>query len=493
MKFGFMRIVSVFVLLAIFLTVIPLSWCIVFAEGSTRQVSTASEFVEAYNSMVSTGGAIELTDDITISSTTSLNSGTSSGKTIVIYGGTAKHTLTIGATVLFQKNIGTIELNNLNLTGAGTIAFNGNKFIARSVTSTHSGKISLTHHSATTTNADVTAEFIDSRFESGNIFLSIAGQVNGNVNIVVSGTSYIANLYCGNDYGTATSIGNVAIDVKDAANISNLSLANNSARIGNVFVNIDTTQKVNNLYLTRWGSGIGINGDVIVKVDKTSAMTINSGDCGVNGDKVLLLNNGSSITNGIDKMSTVIDSPTDAYASAVLDDDSSFAGKITVKNNSSDYDKAIVYDSEERVADYSTKNTDAGFELDIAETGTFTTDFEKSSDAQVRGGQKSNDGTAVRFIGGIDTLNCNGVGFEITANDKTWGLNPTDITGTVYTSILADGEQVTADSLASEYLFCAEIGGIPVGTESVEFTVKAFKLVNGKRVYSSEETVTVKF
>lgn len=314
------------------------------------------------------------------------------------------------------------------------------------------------------------------------------GSNTGNVTFNVIG-GRVSYLHTANTGGSGTYTGNVTVNL-ESGKIDYLNVGGNGANtsvVGNTYININGGTPARVL------AGKTVDGDVIYTVNNFDSNTYFTGANVTSGhNRVLLLNNGKTLSaTNIDYN---ISSAEGVYSNAVLNENGEFANKITVKSNDPSCDKAIIYDVNNDVVDYTTeKNADGSFTLDVTQTGTYTVECEKSSEVQIRGYQKGKDGTSVRFVAGIDTLDCNGVGFEISANGKKWGDKDTDITGTVYKSILADDEIVTADSLASEYLFCAKINGIPVGTDEVEFTVKAFKLVNGERVYSSIKTVTVEF
>lgn len=497
-------------------------------EGTVKEVTTASEFVDAYLELGNSGnGVILLKNDIDLTSAVLMNSGASTlvagsatnNKIIIRGSGTdTKTKLTVSASMMFNGANGrTIEFDNINLHSSGSnaasqIAFNGNKVVfnnnctfssAVNSTDRYMGYVFMGSQGGGSASAhNVTLK--SGKFEL--VALNESGNITSSANITIQGSAYVNQFTPGNRNG-GKNIGTANVNVWDSALLGKLYLTYNADRDGSIYVNYGSNAVGQTLvYLTSQWNANTINGDIVLQVDNINNNSNNkkilAGAGTVNGDTVLILNNGLTTAkfaeiNGID---SVISAPSGVYAFAQKNADGSFAHQLKVQvKTSAGYDKVVVRDSEGEVVSYSTEKTVSGandvYSLALDETldSSYTISCEKSSETYVRGYQKGNDGQSVRFVAGIDTLSCNGVGFEISANDKAWGLNPTDITGTVYTSILADGEQVTADSLASEYLFCAEIGGIPVGTGSVEFTVKAFKLVNGERVYSSVEIVTVEF
>ncbi|MBQ5791750.1 MAG: hypothetical protein IIW19_03485, partial [Clostridia bacterium] len=94
--------------------------------------------------------------------------------------------------------------------------------------------------------------------------------------------------------------------------------------------------------------------------------------------------------------------------------------------------------------------------------------------------QKSNDSTALRIVGALETMeNVSRVGFVITFKQngevvKTFGEatveNTATVTKTVFSSVTASGISYSADALCAEYLYAAVVKGVPAGTYTVEVT-----------------------
>jgi len=104
--------------------------------------------------------------------------------------------------------------------------------------------------------------------------------------------------------------------------------------------------------------------------------------------------------------------------------------------------------------------------------------------------QAKTDGTALRFISTVDSLNYKQVGFVISIN----GVEKTVYSSVVYESVKANGETVTASDLNAKanYLFTYTIWDIPADQKDTEITVKAFLVENdGTIVYGASKTGTV--
>ena len=106
------------------------------------------------------------------------------------------------------------------------------------------------------------------------------------------------------------------------------------------------------------------------------------------------------------------------------------------------------------------------------------------------------DAWSLRLISTIDTLNCDAVGFEITATAaelaeaKAWDRNTT----TVYTSICetVNGETVVRDAAycGGNYIYTAVISGISIADYSaITFTVKPYVVIDGAKVYGATQTL----
>ena len=100
----------------------------------------------------------------------------------------------------------------------------------------------------------------------------------------------------------------------------------------------------------------------------------------------------------------------------------------------------------------------------------------------------------VRFVSGIDTLYGSAVGYEVTAEyTDTNGAQKKSYdksSSTVYDKITADGEDITAEDLESQYIVAVEIVGIPLEYTTVTFTAKPYINRGGVKVYGESYTVT---
>ena len=117
------------------------------------------------------------------------------------------------------------------------------------------------------------------------------------------------------------------------------------------------------------------------------------------------------------------------------------------------------------------------------------------TDIRFAGVQSMTDGdnAAIRLVGTVNSLvDANGMplyeafGFEVTANGKANKIPI--VADTVYTSILADGEQVTAESLGTTYLFTYVISGMsPAKLKDISFTVTPYAYVDGVKVIGATD------
>ena len=84
----------------------------------------------------------------------------------------------------------------------------------------------------------------------------------------------------------------------------------------------------------------------------------------------------------------------------------------------------------------------------------------------------------VRFVGKLDALNekYDKVGFVLTAN----GMSYTMTADKAYTSILADGEPLTAESEGCKYFYTFAVENIPTDQGTIRFTVTPYVYLNGK-------------
>lgn len=113
--------------------------------------------------------------------------------------------------------------------------------------------------------------------------------------------------------------------------------------------------------------------------------------------------------------------------------------------------------------------------------------------AKVVGTQTSavSDGKySIRFIGSVEGLAYEGTGLEITNGKKTW---ETSNTGVVYSRLTGnDGESgiIEYTPEPGSYFTAYTICGIPQGT-SDSFTVRAFTLVDGAKVYGDIVVISI--
>ena len=112
---------------------------------------------------------------------------------------------------------------------------------------------------------------------------------------------------------------------------------------------------------------------------------------------------------------------------------------------------------------------------------------------------KTEDGKrSVRFVGvlnGIEDLNVmDAVGMQIRVADGAEGVGNLwiDSTTTVYTSVLAEGEEKLATEFGGDYLFTATLSGIPESAGTVTFEIRVFSVLNGCVNYRADAvTVTL--
>ncbi len=104
-----------------------------------------------------------------------------------------------------------------------------------------------------------------------------------------------------------------------------------------------------------------------------------------------------------------------------------------------------------------------------------------------------NDAYSVRFVGGINSRNYDEVGIEIVttvgATTDTQALVKTATT--VYTGVMADGNQVSAADRYCTYFIAFIVDGIPLGLgETVSFEYRFFTVKDGVKAYSETATVS---
>lgn len=100
---------------------------------------------------------------------------------------------------------------------------------------------------------------------------------------------------------------------------------------------------------------------------------------------------------------------------------------------------------------------------------------------------KQADSYNVRFVGGINTLDYDEVGIEITTTigDKTSATPVVETSKGVYSSIMADGNTVTAADRYCEHFIAFTVAGIPLDQEiAVEFEYRFFAVKDGVKYYS---------
>lgn len=510
-----------------------LSLC-VFADGTTSEttveVTSAAEFVEAYVSLGNSGsGVILLKNDIELTKSelvdtngaSTLVAGSAKNNKIVIRGDQAdtKIKLSVGYSMMFNNASGrTIEFDNLNVHSTGKesasqIAFNGNKVVFNSncsftsevaQTDRYMGYVFLGSQGGGTASAHNTT-INGGRFDL--VAVNERGNVTADQNITLqqtasAGGTYVNALTPGNRNG-GKNIGTANINVWGKTIVGNLYLTYNADREGSIYVNYGSSVSNQSIiYLTSAWNNNTVSGDVVIQVDAIAAgnKKILSGKGTVTGDTVLILNNGNTTDSyaTVEGIKTKISAPTGVYAFAEKNSDGSFAHRLRVQvKNTLGCDKVVVRNGDGDVVSYSTAGTVSGnntnYYLDLDETldGEYTVSLEKTTDAQFRGVQMGQDGKSVRFIGAIDTLECEGVGLEIVCGSNKGD----DASTTVYTYVNAEGETVNASDLASEYLFTAVVSfeKTDVSGTAQTFTVRAFKVVDGEKVYSTAKTFDIEF
>ena len=107
------------------------------------------------------------------------------------------------------------------------------------------------------------------------------------------------------------------------------------------------------------------------------------------------------------------------------------------------------------------------------------------------------DSYSARFIGVIDTLDADAVGFKVTAtyNDGTKNVTSAEktyMTTSVYTSIVAGSDTIVPDSKwGCKYIAVLPINNIPDSYGDVTFTVTAITVVDGVTTSGATQTYTV--
>ena len=105
---------------------------------------------------------------------------------------------------------------------------------------------------------------------------------------------------------------------------------------------------------------------------------------------------------------------------------------------------------------------------------------------------------SMRLLGAIHTLKADEAGFEMRANyvDREGHVidrNMVKTCSTVYHSVAAsdDGacEAKTAAELGGTYVIAVSVDDIPVDTCQIDFFIRAYVVINGEKIYSSDEPV----
>lgn len=127
----------------------------------------------------------------------------------------------------------------------------------------------------------------------------------------------------------------------------------------------------------------------------------------------------------------------------------------------------------------------------IMETGSFAPDIVLN--IGVQRSDIADNRYNVRFVGGINSFDYDEVGIEITAtHGETTAATPTERTATtVYSSIMAGGDEVTASSQHCKYFTAFVVTGIPSnGTEAISFEYRFFAVKDGVKYYSESGVVS---
>lgn len=126
-------------------------------------------------------------------------------------------------------------------------------------------------------------------------------------------------------------------------------------------------------------------------------------------------------------------------------------------------------------------------------------DTEDAALVAVQKTDPADNAVALRFIGSVNSLKGEKVGFELTAVYTADGAERTlswDRSATmVYTSILAEENgsvrSVTAAELGGVYLYALVLENVPVNAGDIVFTVRPYRVIDGEKDYGVEKTVTL--
>ena len=99
--------------------------------------------------------------------------------------------------------------------------------------------------------------------------------------------------------------------------------------------------------------------------------------------------------------------------------------------------------------------------------------------------QEAYEAYSVRFVGVVNSLSYDEVGFKITCGERNFDT----ACSRVYTSIAGDGDDYTAAALGGNYIFAVAIKNIPTDGK-VTFTVKPYFVVDNQTYYGTAYTVT---
>lgn len=123
-----------------------------------------------------------------------------------------------------------------------------------------------------------------------------------------------------------------------------------------------------------------------------------------------------------------------------------------------------------------------------ADTANVTVTAVGTDTPRLVGTQMSTTDDAVRVLSGIDTLYYSGIGFIATRGD---GTTNTWRTSTVFTSVNAYGEPVTAETLGCHYLSCFVIDGLTTAANGDTFTVTPVAYVGEQELRGAAVTYTI--
>ncbi len=165
-----------------------------------------------------------------------------------------------------------------------------------------------------------------------------------------------------------------------------------------------------------------------------------------------------------------------AYAKAIALDvsASNCTADVDAKNNivnvsdiPSGCNKIKVFDGVNLVKSYDVTGTNYSFSIaDLGAYTNITVSAENSGLAYCRAVQNGDDGSSVRFIATVDDLSAVAMGFSVDVTCGSTTKRFTAETSTVYSSVLADSDTYTAQSLGGNYIFVFVITDLPEGTAS---------------------------